>query len=224
RVGLYAPQSGVGDLSRRVHQVLGLKASFLEDVYPRNPAISAEMRRIDTTLREAGDTEKKYLVAADSSGKPKLHLKANFFISAATWRRLAVLPEWGPVLRHYFMYLASSDGDPRNRREVHAAPPDMIRAFHALAQALSRTITREEAEGSITYFTVGSTNMNYRSMYLDGEVQITTTGWNTLPGLVDFFLLVGLTEWPETQAELDKLLPPPGGMTKSMARLLRNLL
>jgi hypothetical protein len=41
---------------------------------------------------------------------------------------------------------------------------------------------------------------------------------------VDFFLLVGLTEWPETQAALDRLLPPPGGTTKSMARLLRNLL
>jgi hypothetical protein len=61
-------------------------------------------------------------------------------------------------------------------------------------------------------------------MYLDGEVQITTTGWNTLPGLVDFFLLVGLTEWPQTQEELDRLLPPPGGMTRSLARLLRNLL
>jgi phosphatidylserine/phosphatidylglycerophosphate/cardiolipin synthase-like enzyme len=223
RVGLYAPQSGVSDLSRRVHQVLELKASFLADVYHPNPAITAEMRRIDTTLREAGDTV-QYLVAVDSAEKPKLHLKANFFITAGTWQKLSVLPEWGPVLRQYFMYLAKGEGDPRARGEIRSAPPEMIRAFHGLAQGLSRTITREEADASLTYFTVGSTNMNYRSMYLDGEVQITTTGWNTLPGLVDFFLLVGLTEWPETQEELDKLLPPPGGTTKSMARLLRNLL
>ena len=223
RLGLYAPTSGVSDLSARVHQVLGLRASFLTDVYHPNPAITAELRRIDTTLREARDTV-QYLVAADSTERPKLHLKANFFVTAGTWRRLSVLPEWGPVLRQYFMYLARSVGDPRARQEIRSAPPEMIRAFHGLAQALARSITREEAEASITYFTVGSTNMNYRSMYLDGEVQITTTGWNTLPGLVDFFLLVGLTEWPETQEELDRLLPPPGGMTKSMARLLRNLL
>ncbi|HET9234897.1 MAG TPA: hypothetical protein VFP10_12220, partial [Candidatus Eisenbacteria bacterium] len=223
RVGLYAPNSGVHELSKRVHQALDLQAGFLEEVYIRNPAIVAEMRRIDTTLREAGDSV-RYLVAADTTEKPKLHLKANFFITGGTWRRLSTLPEWGPVMRQYFTYLAKSEGDPRARREIRSAPPEMIRAFHALAQAMGRTMTRDEAEKSITYFTVGSTNMNYRSMYLDGEVQITTTGWNTLPGLVDFFLLVGLTEWPETQEALDKLLPPPGGMTKSMARLLRNLL
>ena len=223
RVGLYAPTSGVNDLSKRVHQAMNLRASFLKDVYPSNPAVSAEMARIDTTLREAGDSV-RYLVAADSTERPKLHLKANFFITGGTWRRLSTLPEWGPVMRQYFTYLAKSEGDPRARGEIRSAPPEMVRAFHGLAQALGRTITREEAEASITYFTVGSTNMNYRSMYLDGEVQITTTGWNTLPGLVDFFLLVGLTEWPETQAELDKLLPSPGGMTRSMARLLRNLL
>ena len=57
-----------------------------------------------------------------------------------------------------------------------------------------------------------------------GLFQLTMGGWNTLPGLIDFFLLVGLTRWPDTQEELDALLPPPGGMTNSLARLLRNLL
>ena len=101
---------------------------------------------------------------------------------------------------------------------------ELVRTYHLLAQALDSALSREDSQRSIAYFTVGSTNMNYRSMYLDGEVQITMTGWNTLPGLVDFFLLVGLTEWPDTQEKLDLLLPPPGGMTRSMARLLRNLL
>ena len=49
-------------------------------------------------------------------------------------------------------------------------------------------------------------------------------GGTLCPGLIDFFLLVGLTRWPDTQEELDALLPPPGGMTDSLARLLRNLL
>jgi hypothetical protein len=223
RVGLYAPTSGVGDLSKRVHQAQDLRASFLKEVYHPNPAVNAEMSRIDSTVREVGDTV-RYLVAADTTERPKLHLKANFFITPDAWQRLSTLPAWGPAMHEYFKYLARNEGDPRTRREVRAAPPEMVQTFHALAQSLNASMTKEEAEATIAYFTVGSTNMNYRSMYLDGEVQITTTGWNTLPGLVDFFLLVGLTEWPESQAELDRLLPPPGGTTKSMARLLRNLL
>jgi len=223
RVGLYAPKVGVNDLAGRVHQGEELRGTWLRDVYPSNQAVMREMRRIDTTRREAGDSV-QYLVASDTTARPKLHLKANFFVSEPVWRRLSVLPEWGPVLRQYFKYLSRSEGDVRSRGDIRRAPPELVRAYHNLVQALDSTLKGEEAQKSMAYFTIGSTNMNYRSMYLDGEVQITMTGWNTLPGLVDFFLLVGLTEWPDTQEKLDLLLPPPGGMTRSMARLLRNLL
>ncbi len=73
----------------------------------------------------------------------------------------------------------------------------------------------------MAYMTVGSTNMNYRSMIMDGEVQILVTQWQTLMGLMDFTIIEGLTEWIETQERLDELLPPPSGMTKWMANLLR---
>lgn len=222
RVGLYAPTVGVNDLSGRVHQGLSVRGTWLADLYPPNSAFSAEMRRIDTTLREVGDTV-RYLVASDTTERPKLHLKANFFISEPVWRRLAVLPQWGPVLREYFKYFSRTKASVRSRGDVRARP-ELLRAYHGLVRALDSAMAVAEEKTSIAYFTIGSTNMNYRSMYLDGEVQITTTGWNTLPGLVDFFLLVGLTRWPETQEELDQLLPPPGGTTRSIARLLRNLL
>ena len=223
RVGLYAPTVGVNDLAGRVHQGLDLRSARLGELYPDNPAVIAEMRRIDTTLRETGDTV-RYLVASDTAARPKLHLKANFFISGQVWRRLAALPAWGPVLREYFKYLSQSEGRVQARGDLRSAPPELVRTFHLLVQALNSALTPEEGQKSIAYFTIGSTNMNYRSMYLDGEVQITTTGWNTVPGLVDFFLLIGLTQWPDTQEELDQLLPPPGGRTRSIARLLRNLL
>ena len=58
-------------------------------------------------------------------------------------------------------------------------------------------------------------------MVMDGEVQITMTGWNTLAGLIDFVLLAGLCEWVETLDELDALLPPPGGLTRSRANFMK---
>ena len=73
----------------------------------------------------------------------------------------------------------------------------------------------------MAFFTVGSTNMDYRSMVMDGEVQITLGGWNSLAGLIDFLFIVGLCDWVETQEELDALLPPPSGMTRSMANFMK---
>ena len=86
-----------------------------------------------------------------------------------------------------------------------------------MAGGVQRDVPEEVAERSMAYLTVGSTNMNYRSMVMDGEVQIAVTGWNTLTGLIDFLFIAGLSEWIE-------LLPPPGGMTRSLANLIRMLL
>ena len=73
----------------------------------------------------------------------------------------------------------------------------------------------------IFYFTVGSTNMDYRSMVMDGEVQVTVSGWQSLYGFLDFLILPGLCEWVETPEELNALLPPASGMTRSMAGLMK---
>jgi hypothetical protein len=74
------------------------------------------------------------------------------------------------------------------------------------------------------YLTVGSVNMDYRSMVMDGEVMITVSGWGAVVGLMDFVLLVGLCKWIEDQAGLDALLPPPSGTTRKMANLMKLML
>jgi len=223
RIGLYLPKVGVGDLAGRVRQVLQQTDDWRREVYPANPAVRAELQRIDTTLTEDADSI-RYLVSTDSTERPKLHLKANFFVSAQLWTKLAARPEWGPVLREYFRYIARPELRTTRARLYRGVSPGLLRNFYRLVSAADSALTPAERKQSMAFFTVGSTNMNYRSMYLDGEVQITMTGWNTMSGLVDFFILAGLCQWPTTQAELDALLPPPGGMTRSMARLLRNLL
>ena len=82
-------------------------------------------------------------------------------------------------------------------------------------------LTPREREELIYFVTVGSTNMDYRSMVMDGEVQVLVGGWQALYGLIDFILLPGLCEWVETTEELDALLPPPSGFTRGMAGLMK---
>ena len=126
------------------------------------------------------------------------------------------------MVREYIAYLETAPSRWTSRDLL--LPDALAAASRALERGLTDDIQRTDGEHVISYFTIGSTNMNYRSMVMDGEVQVTVTGWGTLPGLTDFLMLMALCQWPETQAELDELLPPPGGFTRSMANLIRMLL
>jgi len=128
-------------------------------------------------------------------------------------------------VRSYIEYLAGQalpdDPNYENMPDVRAYPKKMAERWLALGRGLSEDLTPAEREEMIYYFTVGSTNMDYRSMVMDGEVQVVIGGWQALFGFFDFMLLPGLCEWLETTEELDALLPPPSGMTRGMAGFMK---
>ena len=55
----------------------------------------------------------------------------------------------------------------------------------------------------------------------DGEVQVTLAGMRALNGVLDFLLLTGLCDWPETTEEIDELLPPPGWLKRRIASFVK---
>ena len=79
-------------------------------------------------------------------------------------------------------------------------------------------LTPEEREKAFMYLTVGSQNQDFRGMLMDGEVLYCVSGWGAMNGLLDFVMLMGLSEWPKTQEELDELIPPPTGIQSGIAR------
>ena len=68
--------------------------------------------------------------------------------------------------------------------------------------------TVEERDEFMFYLTVGSVNMDYRSQSLNGEVMTVLSGARSLIGIIDFLLLAGLCEWPDTVDEMEELLEP----------------
>jgi hypothetical protein len=223
RVLLYSPKVGVGDLAGRIKQAQDNQVPWLRDVYPLNVAARAATDSVEAVLEAAG-FQADYLVNADSTDSPKLHLKANFFITGPTWDYVMRRPEWGPLIREYLKYLAAQTGPVDQRPSARETPAALQDAALAMAQGISADVPAELREHSFAYLTVGSTNMNYRSMVMDGEVQITVLGWDTLTGLIDFIFIAGLSEWVEDLDKLDELLPPPGGMTRSLANFIRLML
>jgi len=220
KVGLYTPQIGVGDLAGRITQARSLTEPWLREIYVPNPAFRSAVDSAMADL-ESVSFSADYLLASAADESPKLHMKANYFITGEVWFKLMALPEWGPLIYEYLQYLALQTAPPEARPVGREVPAELIARVSDLAEALESRLTPEQVEAAMAFFTVGSTNMDYRSMVMDGEVQITLVGWNSLAGLIDFLFIAGLCEWVDTQDELDALLPPPGGMTRSMANFIK---
>ena len=224
-IGLYAPRAGVGDVRGRILQAreTGVSVPELEELFPGNPATQTVLDSLEYILDEVG-YETEYLIAADTTERPKLHLKANFLISGPAWRVLYYRPEWGPVMREWIKYMARQTGVERDRLEEMELPASFQQAWKNLMRGLLADVPEATQEDWIAYFTVGSVNMDYRSMVMDGEVMVTVSGWGTVVGAIDFMLLIGLCEWVDDQEGLDALLPPPSGATRAMANWIKLML
>ena len=223
KVGLYAPKQGVGDIASRFKQSDEARPSWLRNVYPENPWVDAELKNVDALLDSLGYSV-HYLLGDGAEVKPKIHLKANFFASGTAWNKLMVRPELADILRFHIKYLtmqAAPADTFGTAPDVQDIPEDLKTGWIELIHGLLDDLTPAEKEELIYYFTVGSTNMDYRSMVMDGEVMVLLGGWQSLYGFMDFLLLPGLCEWLETTEELDALLPPPSGMTRALAGLMK---
>jgi hypothetical protein len=221
RTGLYAPKVGVGDLAGRLRQGRSLRQPWMDSLYPDNPALDAVVDSAEALLAREG-YRPRYLEGDDSVQAPKLHLKANLFLSAAAWQAVLSRPEWGRVVREHLVHLARQSQLPvQERGDARERPPEIAAAVQALTRAIASARGDSAAGHGVSYFTIGSANMDYRSMVMDGEVMLTVTRWNAIAGMIDFLILGGLCEWVETQAALDALLPPVGGLSGSLSRLGR---
>jgi len=223
KVGLYAPQQGVGDIAGRFHQGDVNFPAWASRVYPTNDAVNAVIKDVPAILDSLG-YEVTYLAEGAEEANPKIHLKANFMASGLAWKTLVMRPEMADVVREYIGYLArqsSGSIEDEEMPNVRNIPEQLAEAWMAVIKGITDDLTPQEQEQLIYYFCVGSTNMDYRSMVMDGEVMVMTSGWQSLFGFLDFILVPGLCEWLETTDELDALLPPPGGMTRSMAGMMK---
>jgi hypothetical protein len=223
KIGLYAPQQGVGDIASRFRQLDETKVPWVGRVYPENPKANAALQNVDALLDSLGYSI-QYLSKGEAEVKPKIHLKANFFASGTAWEKLLTRPELAVILRAHVEYLANQ-ATPKNVQEqqpnVQEYPEALAAGWSSLIHGLLDDLSPGEREEMIYYLTVGSTNMDYRSMVMDGEVQVLLGGWQSLYGFMDFMLLPGLCEWLETTEELDALLPPPSGFIRGMAGLMK---
>jgi phosphatidylserine/phosphatidylglycerophosphate/cardiolipin synthase-like enzyme len=228
RPGLYHAESSVNDLPHRMTALAQnlQRHEFLRELYPTLlPALAA-----DAAAAEAAAATPALLPAADAPVRPtpaaappayaKLHFKGFLYVSAEAWARLLAGP---PLIHGMRVYL-----DERGKQLATDQDADEKAMGEALQRIgvevitpLIRDLPPEESSRWVFFLQVGSPNLDYRSMLLDGEVAMLVSNWTSLYGALDFLLLTGLVSWIETQAELDALLPPPSRVRGRIARWIR---
>jgi hypothetical protein len=95
------------------------------------------------------------------------------------------------------------------------------RVWEDQIDAIVSSLSPEARARGIAYLSVGSHNMDYRGLMMDGEVVYVTAGRGVLPGMLDLVILLGLTDWVEDKETLDALLPPYAEWQRKVGRFMK---
>jgi hypothetical protein len=219
RPGIYHSRGDVDDVAART---LALARSmqqypFLAELYPTLPAFfAAHAASLPVPAGEPAGSSAAAAAVADLPAK--LHLKGFLYISMPAWAHLIAGP---PLERALQVYLTE-----RQRLSAGETNEDaMVRTLQRIGAEVINPVLEALPGGHrsdwVFYLQLGSPNMDYRSMLLDGEVAALISDWTSLYAFFDFMLLVGQVEWVEDQAALDALIPPPGAVGRRLGRWIR---
>lgn len=231
-LGIYAVDKDVGDLYGRVEQFYdkAMNNPFLIDFFDvpeggaeRRQAMEerAARRRAEVLAKiDASGFKPGYVTEDIAERKPKLHLKAQLLLNREAEELLKKL-DW-PALMDTF--LSERTKQIHDRSQYVKANHEWAaneRVWEKQLDAFASAMTPEERARGIAYLSVGSHNMDYRGLMMDGEVVYVTEGRGVLPGMLDLVILVGLCDWVEDKGTLDALLPPYEEWQRKIGRFMK---
>lgn len=233
RLGLYDAREGVDDLGHRLLALGHRLAStpFLRDVYGFHPSFYA---MLDSAEAMFGGSVARPDTAAPLASRPKLHLKGFFYLARPVWTRLISDTVMTAGVRAFVMermmqlQSGAAVGEEGMANAMQSIGADMINPILARVPVEERNCRPGETRCGggkwIMYLQIGSANMDYRSMVMDGEAAVLVSQWTSLYALPDFVMLTGLTAWVEHQEDLERLLPRYGGPKRAISRWIRLML
>ena len=156
---------------------------------------------------------------------PQLHRKTQFVADSAALARLAARPEWREVVIQVLIARAAQ----AQRGTQTGLYDDTVTTAGsaAVGRLLKAYVASRPAADSARltfYFTIGTQNQDPRGMLLDGEALFVLSGMSGAVGLIDLYSLMARSTWIETEAELDKLLPPYKTWQRRLGRFARLVL
>lgn len=214
KIGLYNPDHSVADLAAKFNQAKNTIRKELLDILPITSSSEAVIDSIQQYLDES-KSPRQYLTEGGTEGKPKIHMKVNYFIDKDKLHDILQDPLFDDLLRTYVKYQIEQTGKIEDRESTDLGDEIFLRLG---------AINRKHFNNNYAFMTIGSANMDYRGMVLDGEVIAITTSTSTLVALIDMILLSGQCDWPQDQKQLDELMPPPSWLIRKVSNIIRLVL
>ncbi|HEV8235663.1 MAG TPA: hypothetical protein VGP84_13735, partial [Gemmatimonadaceae bacterium] len=154
---------------------------------------------------------------------PQLHQKTILVARASAIAALVKQPGWANILAQTMRSQARRSIRLADALGVSAAAVDTTagQSIDALIQGYEQSLTPADRKRLSFYFAVGSQNHDPRGILSDGETGVIVSGVQASAGLVDLFYLMARTTWVESNADIDRLVPPPRGLLARFAHLLR---
>ena len=228
-VGLYEGEVGTRDFEARVREFsAGLKRNrFIRDVFPFQPALYDFMEDTDRLMKAVGDVPQNGSAGNDTTVRPKLHLKSQFYASRAFVEQVLPLPAWSQILLLTLRARMAERAESIEKLPTDSASfanrPNSFAQLAPIAPFL-RARSPAQADAQAIYLSLGSQNQDDRSLMENGEVLAVISGDAALAGIADYVYLVARATWLDTQADLDREQPPVSKFKHDMARWLRRLI
>ena len=231
-LGIYAVDKDVGDLHGRIQLFYDkvMTNPFILDFFDvaeggaqRRRALEKRFARrtsqILARLKDAG-FEPGYVTEDIADRKPKLHLKAQLFLSRGAEEVLKKM-DWPALMDAFITQAMKQVHDRHHYVSAKEAWAVNERIWDKQLDAILARMTPAERSAVIAFLSVGSHNMDYRGLMMDGEVLYVTAGRGVLPGMLDLVFLLGISDWVNDAHQLDTLLPPYPEWKRKVGRFMK---
>lgn len=208
-LGLYDSRLDVTDVRARALTALhGLEEHpAVRRLLPLSPEADSLISDADLLLRaHAG--------GVTDPPTPQLHAKIQLFATPQAWALLGQ-PELARLLRASLGNAGNPLGFVRPGGMTDIGTMGRLYDGH-----LDRLPPSDRSRAAV-FLMIGSSNQDYRSVLVDGEVSVLVSGSGAARALPDFVSFLGLSTWIEARDELDARLPRYTGLRWWLSRMFR---
>ena len=225
KAGLYDMSIDVGNLPARAQAIAdGLRSTpWLREVLPAGPELMSVFDDAELIFAEATGGASVEYVADELGGvrRPKLHLKTNFFMNGETMDILLQSPVFADFAREFVVQQSLNKVYRDEYRDVREMNLALAEPFLEMLRELREEAGPDAVARAMAYFMVGSSNQDYRSMMMDGEVSILLAHRSSMNGFFDSIGIAGSATYPESVEELNQFLPYITGMNWKISRWIK---
>jgi len=229
--GIYAVDLDVGDLAGRaeLHFRRSDTNPLIREFWGLAPgeAPSPELqerwrRQREAIRRELAEMgfEPGYIAEDTGARKPKLHLKAQLMLNAEAQALIRGM-DIREIVRGVFIERARQVHGRTEYVDVRESWMSNGRLWQRELEKVSQEAPPEIVAEAAGFLTVGSQNMDYRGMLMDGEVLYISAGRGMMPALLDLVMIAGIATWVDDLDELEELIPAYSEWQRRLGRFMK---